>query len=105
MKKTIALALALVLTLSLVAMPASAATRAIINGYCTHCERAAEYRYRYDEGELFYVQICFEYFEPHYHSPDSVTYCVRCTNDKCVCYNIDVDLEDPVFYDRCHYGE
>ena len=106
MKKIIAVMLAMVMAFSLVALPVSAASRAILNGVCTQCGKTAQKVY-FDEDikDHYYTSICLEYFEPHYHTSFYRTTYIMCKNLNCSGNGLAVYLSGPTYYDICHYND
>lgn len=106
MKKTIALVLTLVILLSASAFPVSAAQPRILEYFCSMCGALGEKVYQDSlDPYHFYVNECFEYLEPHYHSILNREVCIRCINEDCRIYRVIIETGNVEHYDVCHYGE
>ena len=106
MKKSVAVILAVVMIITMIALPVSAASRAIIDGKCTLCGHTAKKIYfDEDKRDHYYTPICLEYFEPHYHTSFYRTTYIMCVNQNCEGNGDAVYLSGPTYYDTCHYND
>lgn len=106
MKRTIALVLTLAIILSTSAFHVSAVQPRFLEMFCSMCGGLGTKEYEKSiDPYHFYVQECFEYFEPHYHSILTYEYFFVCYNDGCRNEGIKIPTGEVANFDVCHYGE